>query len=308
MRGARRLLQPRPVPRGATVGVCAPAGPIDEAALEAGVRWLEAEGYRVRFAPNLRARAGYLAGGDEARLEDLLVLVRDPDVAGIWLARGGYGLARILRALDPEEIRASRKLFVGYSDATSLLLFLRERAGLAAVHGPMLDRVDATPGARARLLALVRGERVDPLRGESEARGSARGPLVGGNLTLVAGSLGTPWEIDTEGAILFLEEVGEEPYRIDRALVQLREAGKLSEVAGVAVGQLVGCRGERYPDPSPGEVVREILVPEVPGPVVVGLPFGHVPDNHALGFGIEAELDGDTGRLALLAPAVEDKG
>jgi muramoyltetrapeptide carboxypeptidase len=272
------------------------------------VRWLEEAGYPVRCGENLRAQRGYLAGSDDTRLLDFRSLIRDPEVGAILFARGGYGVARILRDLDPEELRASQKLFVGYSDATALLLFLREQVGLASVHGPMLDRTDTTPAARERLFALLRGERVDPLDGKAEGAGLARGPLVGGNLTLIAASLGTPSEIDTRGAILFFEEVGEEPYRLDRSLVQLRDAGKLSEVAGVAVGQLVRCRGERYPQPSPEEVVREVLLPEVSGPVVVDLPFGHLADNRALGIGIEAELNGDTGTLALLGSVVEENG
>ncbi len=308
MGGAQRLRRPCPAPRGAILGLCAPGGPVDGPTLDAGVSWLEGEGYRVRFGANLHRRSGYLAGTDDERLSDLRTLIRDPDVSAILLARGGYGISRILRALDPDELRECGKLFVGYSDATALLIHLRECAGLASVHGPMLDRTDLTTAARDRLLALLRGESGEPLEGRSESGGRARGPLVGGNLTLVTASLGTASEIDTRGAILFLEEVGEEPYRIDRALVQLRDAGKLSEVTGVAVGQLVRCRGERYPQPSPEEVVREVLLPEVSGPVVVDLPFGHVADHRALGFGVEAELNGETGMLSLLGPVVEENG
>jgi muramoyltetrapeptide carboxypeptidase len=124
----------------------------------------------------------------------------------------------------------------------------------------------------------------------------------------VVASLGTPWEVKTRGAILFLEEVGEEPYRIDRMLVQLRDAGKLREVAGVAFGNLVCCEGERYPEPTAAEVIREVVGPEVDGPVVLDLPFGHVGDNHALAVGVEAELDGGAGTLAMLGPAVEEAG
>lgn len=155
---------------------------------------------------------------------------------------------------------------------------------------------------------MLRGDKegVAPLVGCAISRGRARGPLVGGNLSLLVSSLGTPWELDTEGSILFVEETGEEPYRVDRMLVQLRDAGKLGAAAGVAFGQLVCCEGARYPAPSVGEVVREIVVPEVAGPVLVDLPFGHVADNHALGVGVEAELDGEAGSLALLGPVVEE--
>jgi muramoyltetrapeptide carboxypeptidase len=288
--------------------VCAPAGPVDAAVLEEGITWLEGLGFRVCRGACVLSRSGYLAGSDAERLSDLLSLVRDPGVDAIVLARGGYGVSRILRELDAGELRESRKLFVGYSDATALLLFLRERAGLATIHGPMLDRVDTTCAARERLLALLRGakEGLAPLRGRALQGGRARGPLVGGNLSLVAASLGTPWEPDTRGALLFLEEIGEEPYRIDRMLVQLREAGKLGAAAGVAFGALVGCEGARYPRPSALEVVGDVVLPEVRGPVLVDLPFGHVADHHALGVGVEAALDGEAGTLALLGPVAEE--
>ncbi len=304
----RSLLRPLPLPPGSTVGVCAPSGPVDPGPLEAGLRWLEEAGYRTRCAAHVRARSGFLAGTDGERLGDLLELVRAPEVRGIILARGGYGVGRLLRELDAREIRRARKLFVGYSDATLLLLWLRHCAGLAGVHGPMLERSDATPTARARLLDILRGKGggLPPLQGTPLAGGRARGPLVGGNLTLVAGSLGTPWEVDTRGAILFLEEVGEEPYAIDRFLLQLREAGKLREASGVAVGQLVDCSSERYPDVAARDVVAEILRAEVEGPIVEDLPFGHIADNRALGVGIPAEIDGDRGTLVLLDRVVEE--
>jgi muramoyltetrapeptide carboxypeptidase len=310
MREELSLLLPRPLAPGSTLGVCAPAGPVDEEALDAGIRWLEREGYAVRCARHLRERRGYLAGSDEQRLADLIELWHAPEVRGIVLARGGYGLARILRQLDPLELREVPKLVVGYSDATSLLLFLRRCAGLAGVHGPMLERTDLTAQARVRWLALVRGEAaaLEPLKGSGLAPGRAVGPLVGGGLTLVAGSLGTPWEIDTRGAILFLEEICEEPYAVDRLLTQLREAGKLCDVAGVAVGQLVRCESERYPESDVRDVLREILAPEVEGPVVEDLPFGHIADHRALGYGVQAELDGKQGTLTLLEPVVEEAG
>jgi muramoyltetrapeptide carboxypeptidase len=194
---------------------------------------------------------------------------------------------------------------VGYSDTTALSLFLL-RAGLVSIHGPMLDRDDLGDEARERLAALLRGEPAGqaPLGGKPLAAGRARGRLVGGNLRMLCASLGTPWEVDTRGAILFLEEVGEEPYAIDRSLGQLRDAGKLASLVGVAVGQLVDCESERYPEVSACDVVRDVLLPEIEGPIVADLPFGHTADNRALGVGVLAELDGDTGTLELVEPAV----
>jgi muramoyltetrapeptide carboxypeptidase len=302
------LVRPRSAPRGSTVGVCAPAGPVDAEVVAAGIGWLEDEGYQVRCAPGLKSRNGYLAGSDEERCADLMGLLRDPEVRAVFAARGGYGAARFLRALDPREVREARTAFVGYSDATALQLFLREQAGLASIHGPMLERSDAAPAARRRLLALLRGdpEALDPIEGEGLVGGTATGPLVGGNLKVVVASLGTPWEIDTRGAILFLEDVNEPPYAIDRTLVQLREAGKLAPLAGVALGQLVCCESDRYPEVGARDVFQDVLLPEVSGPVVVDLPFGHVADHRALGVGIRGRIDGDRGTLALVEPVVED--
>jgi len=299
------LLHPRPLAAGTTIGVCAPAGPVNGEVLAAGIAWLESMGYRVRCGAHLALRRGYLAGTDAQRLSDLLELVRAPDVDGIVLARGGYGIARLLREIDPLELRVARKLIVGYSDATSLLLFLCHRAGLAAVHGPMLERA-VTPKAQARWLAVVRGDAGDrtSLCGRSLRGGCVQGPLVGGNLTMIAASLGTPWEIDTRGAILFFEEVAEEPYAIDRLLVQLREAGKLHDAIGVGVGQLVSCVSERYPEPSAAQVLEANLSQEVRGPIVTELPFGHVLDHQALAVGVQGELDAEHGTLRLLESVV----
>lgn len=308
MGAGRGLRKPRALRPGSLVGVCAPAGPLAAERIDAGVAWWEAQGFRVRCAPHLRERRGYLAGDDAARAGDLRALLSDPEVACIVAARGGYGISRILRDLEPGLLRETRALLVGYSDTTALSLALLQGGALASVHGPMLERTDLSPAAGERLLALLRGEpaALEPLAGEPLATGRARGPLVGGNLKMLTASLGTPWEIQTDGAILFFEEIGEQPYAIDRALVQLRDAGKLAAAAGVAVGQLVDCSSERYPETRACDVLRDVLVPAVSGPVVAGLPFGHVADNRALGVGVPAELDGAAGTLALLEAVVED--
>jgi muramoyltetrapeptide carboxypeptidase len=279
----------------------------DPQVLDRGLAWLEQRGFQLRCSEHLRARRGYLAGDDDERMADFLKLVRAPDVHAILAARGGYGVSRFLHRLDPVELARARKLIIGYSDATALFLLLARQGGLASLHGPMLERDDLTAEARERLVQLACGDPAGqaPLTGESLAPGRATGRLVGGNLRMLAASLGTPWELETDGAVLFIEEIGEQPYALDRSLVQLRAAGKLAGLVGVAVGQLVNCESERYPEISACDVVREVLVPEVDGPVVGGLPFGHVADNCALGSGVRAELDGDAGTLTLMEPVVE---
>ncbi len=306
MRGGSDLVRPRALNPGATIGICAPSGPVETAAVADGERWLEDEGFRVLRAPHLEQRCGYLAGSDAVRAADFLELLRDPRVDAILFARGGYGVGRWIPQLDPAEVVAARKLIIGYSDATLFLLWLRF-AGLVSLHGPMLERSDLTPEARARLIGLLRG---DPqagaaLCGDSVRGGAATGPLVGGSLSLVVASLGTPWEIDTSGALLFFEEIDEPPYAVDRKLVQLRDAGKLSAAAGVAVGALVDCGSERYPEVEVEDVVRDLLLREVDGPVVCGLPIGHIRDNRAVGVGTLASLDGAVGALVLEEPVVD---
>lgn len=287
--------------------MCAPSGPVDVEALDAGLAWLALQGHPVVVAKNVRARAGYLAGSDAERMSDLESLLRDPAVGVILCARGGYGVSRYLARIDPDELRRARKLVVGYSDATHLLSYLQARAGLASIHGPMLERSDVTAEARARQFALMRGEPAgqESLSGRALRGGTAVGPLVGGNLKMLHSSVGTPWEPVLDGAILFFEETSEAPYAIDRALIHLREAGWLARVRGVAVGQLVNCESTRYPGASAGEAVREILAAAVRGPIVENLPFGHIADNRALGVGVSARLDGDRGLLTGLEPVVE---
>jgi muramoyltetrapeptide carboxypeptidase len=309
-KGARpALVRPRALRPDRAIGVCAPSGPVKEDELAAGLAWLEAQGHPVVVGKNVRARRGYLAGSDSERLADLESLLRDPSVGAILCARGGYGVSRYLARVDAGELRAARKLVVGYSDATHLLSYLQARAGVASLHGPMLERTDVTPEARARELALMRGEGgIEPLAGRALRGGVAEGPLVGGNLKMLHSSVGTPWEPAVDGAILFFEEVSEAPYAIDRALVHLREAGWLARVRGVAVGQLVNCESTRYPGASAADAVREILESAVRGPIVVDLPFGHVADNRALAVGVRARLDGERGLVAGLEPLVEVEG
>jgi muramoyltetrapeptide carboxypeptidase len=299
-------VRPRALPRGGTIGVCSPSGPVDAEALARCAECWRSAGFSVRLAPNALSRKGFLAGSDRERLADLLALWRDPAVDAIVASRGGYGAMRLLERLSAPELRAVRKLFIGHSDATALLLFLRKCAGLASLHGPMLQRSDWSEESRERLLGLACGDAgaARPLSGTGLRGGRARGPLVGGNLSLVTASLGTPWEIDTRGAILFLEEIHEQPYALDRQLVQLRAAGKLDAASGIAVGQLVDCESQRYPEITSRDVIDELLA-TARGAVIVDLPFGHTADNRALPVGTLAEIDGESGTLTLLEPAVE---
>lgn len=299
------LLKPRAVRPGGTIGIAAPAAAVDPEQLAAGEELLRKAGFRTLRGDGVLARRGYLAGDDARRASELAALWSDPRVDAIVCARGGYGAHRIMDRLDAAGARAARKPLVGFSDVTTLLLWQRRRAGLIGFHGPMLERgSDLAEEEVAALTAALTGTEVLPVlrRGVEGHGGRAEGRLIGGSLTLVAASLGTPWEIDTRGAILLLEDVGERPFRIDRMLQQLRHAGKLDAVAGIGLGAFARC-DEPSGAPSAAEVLRELLG-GLDVPWVAGLPFGHAAPNLAWPVGVRARLDGARAELHILERGV----
>jgi len=302
----RALLRPRRLRAGGTIGIAAPAGVVDPVRLAAGEASLQAAGFRTQRRDDLLDRSGYLAGEDARRAVELMELVDDPSVDAIVCARGGYGSHRIMARLDPARVRAAAKPLVGYSDVTTLLLWQRRCAGLVGFHGPMLERDEGMDAAGLeKLVALLSvGVASGVLAGDVGYGGRAEGPLVGGNLTTLVASLGTPWEIETEGAILVFEEVGERPYRIDRMLQQLLAAGKLEGVLGLGVGYLVDCEPMRLPSPSPREVILEVAL-ALDVPVVTGLPTGHAAPNLPWPVGVRATIDGVAARIEWAEPVVD---
>ncbi|UCE84552.1 MAG: LD-carboxypeptidase [Deltaproteobacteria bacterium] len=302
MPGVRK---PRALSPGGTIGIAAPAGPIDADRIAAGERLLRDAGFRVARRPDLTERCGYLAGDDARRAAELLELWADPGVDAILCARGGYGCHRIMSRLDARCARDAAKPLIGYSDITTLLLWQRRRCGgLVGFHGPMLEREPLDAESADALFALLAGATPAPLRGAPGGGGRAEGVLAGGSLRLVVASLGTPWEIDTRGAILLVEDVNEKPYSIDRMLQQLRAAGKLEGLAGFGAGAFVDCEDPRYPEPSVDAVIEEVVRP-LGIPFVRELPFGHVSRNLPWPLGIRAACDGERGEIELLEPGVE---
>jgi muramoyltetrapeptide carboxypeptidase len=292
------------------VGVVAPGGPVDPSRLATGVAALERLGFRVRVGAAAAERRGFFAGSDRTRLADLQRMLDDPSVRAVFCARGGYGTQRIVPLVDFAALRSAPKLVIGYSDATALLLPAMRVAG-SAVHGPMVADDIArglSDASSARLLRLLG----DPAyRFEDELPvcvrpGRASGRLMGGCLSVLASTLGTGSAPDTRGAILFLEDVNEHAYRLDRLLLQLRQAGALDGVAGVVFGTLDTCAA--HDGVSPLDVVREHFA-DSPYPVAFGLAAGHSAraanvENLALPFGVLVELDADGGRLRACEPAV----
>jgi len=307
------IRKPPRIRTGDVVGVVAPSGAVDAGRLQIGVRVLESWGLRVELGHAVLERWAYLAGGDEERRADLQKMIDDPTVRAIFCARGGYGSQRIVPLLDLHRLALEPKAIVGYSDATSLLN-AAVGAGVVAVHGPMVAD-DIARGLSERAAGRLRAVLMDETHlGEIEVPaavrlGQATGPLVGGCLSVLAATLGTPWAPVTEGGILFLEDVGERPYRLDRLLTQLAQAGKLERVAGVVFGTMTTCPA--VDGVGPLEVVREFFG-DAPYPVGFGLPSGHDGspagadghENLALPFGVRVTLDTRQGRLMQLEPAV----
>jgi muramoyltetrapeptide carboxypeptidase len=310
-------LFPKPLPDGGTIGVPAPASPQDSRSeVYRGVEWWESRGYRVKLAEGIWARDDYVAGSPEGRAADLNAMFADPEVDVVQSFQGGYGSAQTIPHLDFDVIARNPKPFVGYSDITALHTALLRKTGLATFYGNGLAGVgsptEMSEFSRERLLAMLRGtadaevprDPDDPyvrtIRG-----GKVTAPLVGGCLWLLIQSMGTPWEFDVEGAIFFFEDVKLPPYYLDGFLTQLRQAGKLDNVAGVVVGELKdsdwGDQREAADwarSRSAEDVLEQHLEP-LGVPVLYKLPLGHGKHLASIPLGVRYTLDADRKTLTL---------
>lgn len=306
-------LKPKKLYPGATIGVIAPASPGDLDLSMKGVEWLKQQGFRVELGKTAEQSLGYLAGSDADRAGDINAMFLSSKIDGIFCLRGGYGTMRLLDLLDYDAIQSHPKVFVGYSDITALHTSISQRTGLVTFHGPMVAS-DMGKGLsdytwdsfyRALTIAKPLGPILNPplfLPPEFIVPGQARGNLIGGNLSLIVSTLGTPYEIDTRGKILCLEEVGEVPYRIDRMLTQLSLAGKLQDAAGIIVAVCADCEEE-----DPSEVtLAEVLLDRLGGlnkPVLYKLNFGHTAEKATLPFGVMSVLSAEIGGLEVIEAA-----
>lgn len=262
----------------------------------------------MRYRDDIFDRVRYLAGSDTRRADEIHEMFRDPEVSALFGVRGGYGSARVIPRLDPDVIRRNPKIFVGMSDLTALLLWLGRACGLVAFHGPMVAKRDGWPDATwQHLIDTLEGRDCDaPLHPEGLTPligGVAEGPLVGGNLTILSHSIGTPWQPDLRGAILFIEEVNERYWRVDRKVMHLRASGLLDGIVGVLVGQV-----QNHGEPEQGgdqldEVMRDVLG-DLGVPVLMGFPAGHGEQNITLPLGVRVRMDVDKAGLAWLESGV----
>jgi len=315
------VIKPERLRPGDTVGLVTPASPVlDLRDIAHARRALEELGFRVRHGKYLRRRYGFLAGTDQERADDLNGMFADPDIRGIFATRGGYGSARVLQYLDWDTVAANPKVLIGHSDLTALLTAVHQRTGLVTFWGPLagydlgrhpskfkarwLMRILCEPSPTLRFPRGVDNGRARRWRNISSAA-SASAPLTGGNLSLLASLTGTPWEVSTEGRLLFIEDVDEEPYRMDRLLGQLKMSDKLQRAAGIVVGRCIGCEGTGRMKRTFS--LRQVLEQRLAGlglPVIYGAPIGHEPDKITLPLGVRACLDTSASSLTLLEPAV----
>jgi len=312
------LIKPQPLLKGDTVGVVTPASPVFEPSeILDGVHALEKLGFKVRLGRNVGKKWTYLAGTDEERARDLMDMFLDPEIKAIMALRGGYGTIRILPHLDYSLIRQHAKILIGLSDITSLHLAIHKLAGIVTFHGAVATSSFNEYAVRHLFKTLGGEEKVEIEDSPTafpqtilpeNSPATVRGPLTGGNLTLVVATLGTPYELDTAGRVFFLEEVGEEPYRLDRMFTQLDQAGKLRNAAAILVDRCSRCKPAEYKPAFENTLsIEEVILDRLGGlgvPVLYGLTFGHVADKPVLPLGIPAVVDLQRKKIIIDQPAV----
>jgi muramoyltetrapeptide carboxypeptidase len=318
--GSKPLVRPPRLARGSRIALVAPAGPLlerdDLTRAEALCRALD---YEPAMGAHAGGHHGYFSGIDDARLADLNGALRDPAVDAVWCIRGGYGVTRILDRVDFEALARRPRPVIGYSDVTALLAAVVRRAGIVAFHAPTaraemplfsrrhFARVLADPAPSGPFeplpppadVLVPQANRVVTIRG-----GAAEGPLAGGNLTLLQCLIGTAYFPDLDGALLFLEDVNEDLYRIDRMLAHLRMIGALSRLGGVLVGRFTGLKRHMNDGALGVDEVLDHYFGPLGVPVAYGLPIGHIEDQWTMPLGVRARFDAGAGTVELLEPAV----
>ena len=320
MTRSKPVTRPPRLGAGARVAIVAPSGPcLEQDDFTRAVELCTALGLEPVLGPHVRDRLGYLAGSDTDRLADLNAALRDPAIDAVWCIRGGYGMTRILEEVDFEALRKRPKAIIGYSDITALLNGALQKAGVVTFHGPTarnpmpefslrhfdealrnaepagkLERLPQVPGVQA-----TRENRIVTLRG-----GVAEGPLAGGNLSLLQCLVGTRFFPDLDGAILFLEDVGEALYRVDRMLAHLRAVGALSRLAGVAIGRFTEMKRETGDGAFGFDEVLDQYFGALGIPVAYGFPIGHIDSQWTLPLGVLARLDATNGDVDILEASV----
>jgi muramoyltetrapeptide carboxypeptidase len=313
-----KLIKPKRLSKGDTVGIIAPASGIDEADFNKALQNMADLGFKTKVGKYVKAVNGFLAGTDKERLHDIHQAFADKTIDAVWCIRGGYGVSRILPQIDYNLIRKNPKILVGYSDITALHTAIYQNCNLVTFHGPVAAstfseysknhvvnvlmnpetpyKIELSPDNIAKESSLYKTEVI--------RQGKCRGKLIGGNLSLLTALAGTPFALkNTKGKLLFIEDVGEKPYRLDRMLVQLKQSVNLRELAGIALGVFSECEPPDDKSQTVIDVVKDHLA-DLKIPVIYGLSFGHIRDQFTLPIGVEAELDTENKTMTFLDAGV----
>lgn len=284
--------QARALKAGDTIGIAASASPFDRAKFTKGVAQLEKMGFKVIYQRDIFDQNRYLAGTDERRAEELTALIENKDIAAVMFARGGYGSQRIIPLLDAAQLSKHTKPIIGFSDLTALLTYLRQSAGFPTFYGPVITQLGSSKHKTTAeslfgaLSSKVPVGRVSMDGSRMVKPGEVEGPVVGGCLSLINSSIGTPYELKADGAILFIEDVNEKIYVLDRMLTQLKNSGLLSGARGIVFGSLVPPADEPHDVQA---MLRDVLA-DFKGPVISDFPAGHIDEFVTLPFGATAKL------------------
>ncbi len=307
----------RAAPPGSTIGIVTPGSAAESRAqVQRGLAWWEAHGYRAKLMSGALEQADWHAGSPETRARDIQQAFADPEIDAIQTMRGGYGSAQVIPLLDMDAIASRPKAFIGLSDITALHAAFN-RIGLATFYGPSLTMVGSpSPPALTteRMLSVLAGATTgavppdhDRLNLIALAPGSASGRLLGGCLVDFIYTIGTPWEVDLDGAIFFFEEVGFAPIRLDRALLYLEQIGKLRGVRGIVVGEMADSEWDEFTSAPRSKTLEEVLggrLAHLGVPILYGLPLGHGATLATLPLGVQATLDADALTLTIDEPAL----
>lgn len=297
------MIMPRPLKPGDKVAITAPSSPVSDDKMKMSIESIKFLGLEPVVMPSCHMSHGYLAGLDKQRADDINAAFADNTIKGIFCLRGGYGTTRILPLLDFDIIKSNPKIFIGYSDISSLHFNINQKCGLITFHGPMpttdyrVHEGFTNDSLRACLFAPEKlkrisnpeGEKIIPLR-----EGFAKGTLVGGNLSLMAGTLGSPYEVDTKGKILFIEDVDELPFRLDKMLTALSLAGKFRDCEGIILGTFERCEQADHPSLTLREIFEEVVLPW-DKPTILNLRAGHIYPQSTLPMGAEVSFEAKDG-------------
>lgn len=297
MKNEKKTIRPGKLELGDKVGVVAPAGAVDAEVLEKGLDCLKLMGLTPVLGRYVLSRHKFCAGTDVERAKDLMSMFADKKIKAIFCARGGYGVNRVIPLLNLDVIRKNPKIVVGASDITLLLIYLHQKSSLVAFHGPMVaGNFGRHPMRKSKkqffrlLTGDTQGRKLTSPQARTLKSGVARGYVIGGCLTLLCRSLKTPWEVQTRGKILLIEDVNEAPYRIDGMLWQLKTAGKFDGIKGIVFGEMVNCQAPTRAGWALDDVVRDVFA-GVSYPIMINFPVGHGTEMWTIPFGVEACLD-----------------